>query len=84
MLILYALGAQSSDETQPGLVVIAAVPVALGMLAVAVIWLTARRRFPSEANGTLLGSEGALSAVAVGAVLAPVVLFGLWAWNLVI
>jgi hypothetical protein len=89
LLVLWGLGGNGNEpysdratqHAERVILVLAAILPAIGLVAASLDWLSARRSYPSEARGALLGREGILCAAAVLIVLGSAVALGILLWN---
>jgi hypothetical protein len=83
LLVVYGLGS-NDPATQHGervIVVLAAIPAAVGLAAAVLDWRGARRSYAPEARGALVGREGVLCATAVLGVFGAAAALGVVLWN---
>jgi hypothetical protein len=82
LLVVYGLGSYAT--TQHGervIVVLAAIPAAIGLIAAPLDWRGARRSYPPDDRGALLGREGVLCGAVVLAVLGGATALGVLLWT---
>jgi hypothetical protein len=83
LLVVYGLGS-NDPATQHGervIVVLAAIPAVIGLLAAVLDWRGARRSYPPDARGALVGREGVVCGAAVLVVLGAATALGVVLWN---
>lgn len=83
LLVVYGLGS-NDPATQHGervIVVLAAIPAVVGLLAAVLDWRGARRTYPPDARGALVGREGVVCGAVVLVVLGAATALGIVLWN---
>jgi hypothetical protein len=83
LLVVYGLGSNdpATQHAERVIVVLAAIPAVLGLAAALLDWRGARRSYPPDARGALVGREGVLCGIAVLAVLGAAAALGVLLWN---